>query len=530
MNKTKILLVAIVILAAALRLYKIDNVPPSISWDEAAVGYNAWTVAEYGKDEYGKTFPLTFKSFGDDKHPVHIYSTAIFVKLFGLSEFSIRIPAALFGVLNVLLMFYLGKILFKNEWIGTVAAIFLTISPYNIQFSRFNHETNFALFFFLLGLVTFFKALDGKKYLLPISFLSFGIDLFTYHSAKVVVPPILILLGILYFKKLYLMKKYFFSGIIILFLLLGLFVVNPALLGTARVLQTSFSKEETRNTNLYKNTQKEYLGFMEIVFKNYLTHFNPKYLFLTGGENPKFSTQVVGEFYKIDALFLIAGLVALIALRSKTALFLLAWAFLAPLPSSLTSEAPHAGRALFMMGSWHLISAYGFYSLMIFFKKRAIQYVFTLAAALILIISLTNYLKYYFGEYPQRYAIEWQYGMKQIVEFIKAHGEYNQVFTTDVRFQPYIFFLYYLKMPLPEYLSTVIYNNSQSKTYNNVVSFSKFYFGGGWNPIDSFPIEGTLYVVSPSQYDGLKYKPSFNVENVIYYPNGTSAFYLVSKK
>ncbi len=63
MNKIHILLISIVILAASLRLYKLDSVPPSLNWDEVAFGYNAYTIANWGKDEWGKSFPLVFTSF-----------------------------------------------------------------------------------------------------------------------------------------------------------------------------------------------------------------------------------------------------------------------------------------------------------------------------------------------------------------------------------------------------------------------------------------------------------------------------------
>ncbi|MDP3974395.1 MAG: hypothetical protein Q8P65_00205, partial [bacterium] len=119
--------------------------------------------------------------------------------------------------------------------------------------------------------------------------------------------------------------------------------------------------------------------------------------------------------------------------------------------------------------------------------------------------------------------------MKQIVEYVRDHQEYNQIFMTDIRSQPYIFFLYYLKQPLPEYLNTVIYNRSESISYNTVAFFEKYYFGG-WDPIESFPNKGVLYILSPSQYDGLRFRLAFDVKKVIYYPDGATAFFLVSTK
>ena len=84
---TYIILGLIIILAGFLRFYKLDQIPASLNWDEIAAGYNAYTIANWGADEYGNRFPIVFTSFGDDKHPVHIYLTAIVVKIFGLSDF-----------------------------------------------------------------------------------------------------------------------------------------------------------------------------------------------------------------------------------------------------------------------------------------------------------------------------------------------------------------------------------------------------------------------------------------------------------
>ena len=154
----------------------------------------------------------------------------------------------------------------------------------------------------------------------------------------------------------------------------------------------------------------------------------------------------------------------------------MAWVLLAPIPAALVAEAPHAARAMFMMGSWHLISALGLYSAAKIFQKPGIKWGMMASVIIILIISLFNYLSYYYGEYIRRYAIEWQYGMKQIVEFVSKYPEYNQVYMTDARSQPYVFFLYYLKTPLPDYLNSMLINNAENKSYNTVVHFEKYYF------------------------------------------------------
>src|SRR3989304_1761931 len=172
-----IILGVIIILAASLRLYRLDQVPPALNWDEMANGYNAYTIANWGRDEWGKSWPFYFKSFEDDKSPIHIYLTAISVKFLGLTDYATRLPIAILGVFNVALLFFLARILFKSDLAGLIAAVFLAVSPYSLQYSRFNHEANVALFFFMLGLFIFLKSVAGRKKLLPLSYLSFGISI-----------------------------------------------------------------------------------------------------------------------------------------------------------------------------------------------------------------------------------------------------------------------------------------------------------------------------------------------------------------
>ena len=208
---------------------------------------------------------------------------------------------------------------------------------------------------------------------------------------------------------------------------------------------------------------------------------------------------------------------------------LLIWILVAPLPSSLAKDAPHAARASFMMGSWHLISALGFYYIISIIRKPFLRIGVISIILVLLGISLGTYLKYYFGEYATRFAIEWQYGMKQIVTYIAEHENYSQIFMTDIRHQPYIFFLFYLKTSLPEYLNTVVYNRSEDRKGYNLVSYFDKYFFGGWDVVDSVPNSGVLYILTPSEYDGLRHKNEFNVKKLVQYPNDTAAFYLIGK-
>ena len=109
MKLERFLLILIVAFFLITRLYKITEIPGSVYWDEASIGYNAYSILETGKDEWGKVSPFHFKAFGEFKLPVYIYLLVPFIKIFGLNEFSVRFPGVLFSLGVIIFTFLLGK-------------------------------------------------------------------------------------------------------------------------------------------------------------------------------------------------------------------------------------------------------------------------------------------------------------------------------------------------------------------------------------------------------------------------------------
>ena len=188
---------------------------------------------------------------------------------------------------------------------------------------------------------------------------------------------------------------------------------------------------------------------------------------------------------------------------------------------------PGATRGIFMIGPILLLSASGAYALISLSKKNWIR--IAIASVLIIFLSLevTHYLNYYFTVYQKKDAIEWQYGMKDSALFALKHPEYSMVYVDKIRQQPYIFFLFYLKVPLPVLLNTVKYDQTEAASYNTVSSFGKYNFGN-WDPIDSYPAYDVLYIMTPYYYSGLRYLNKFDVVKLVKYPNGSDAFYLIT--
>ena len=127
-------LISIVIFGSILRLTFTTVNPPSLNWDEVSHGYNAYSILETGKDEWGVRLPLIFKAYGDFKLPVYIYITAISEFLLGLNVLAVRLPSILAGITSIIFTFKLVKLLFKNNFLALLSAFLVTIEPWSLFF------------------------------------------------------------------------------------------------------------------------------------------------------------------------------------------------------------------------------------------------------------------------------------------------------------------------------------------------------------------------------------------------------------
>ncbi|MDE2588384.1 MAG: hypothetical protein KGL95_01790, partial [Patescibacteria group bacterium] len=110
------LVTAIFIFGIVLRFYHFPIIPPGLYPDETAIGYNAYSIIQTGKDEYGVPMPLYFRSFDDYKMPGYIYTVALVMKAVGTNAFAVRFPSALSGVVAIIALFFLVYQLSKNKF------------------------------------------------------------------------------------------------------------------------------------------------------------------------------------------------------------------------------------------------------------------------------------------------------------------------------------------------------------------------------------------------------------------------------
>jgi mannosyltransferase len=138
----RIAIIAIIVLAFALRVYRLDH--QSIWYDEG--------VSVYFSNQNLKDLIAGVST--DNHPPLHFFALHFWSKLVGQSEFSVRFLSLISGILSVPLLFKLGRELF-NQRVGLLAAFLLSISPFHVWFSQEARMYTLAALLSLISVYTF---------------------------------------------------------------------------------------------------------------------------------------------------------------------------------------------------------------------------------------------------------------------------------------------------------------------------------------------------------------------------------------
>lgn len=468
MNK-RFWLIIFFLTAFLLRFYKLDNIPPHLRNDEAALGYNAYSVLTTGHDEHGNFMPILFQSFGDWKPGLYIYSIIPFVEVLGLNELAVRLPSALAGLITVYIIYLITFQIFSSKRISLIAAMLVAISPWAIAFSRGGWEANLSLTLTLAGIYFFLKTLSNPRFFI-LSVISFALTFLTYHGAKISSPLVLFSLSIVYWKEITRLKKSF----LISSLILGLLISLPIIFSFFDGKLTRINYLSITNLSAPKYVQADplfaiYHNPFITNIRNSLGHWSEYFsittFFIKGDNNPQHTAPNTGAFIILDLLFLILGLFKIINLKfTKEVKFLLLWMITAPISSSLTIESANFVRILPFFIPLTMVMAVGVNSLHeSFISKVSNKLHFSIFILLSYLVLYVVFLDSYFIHGPKKNGA-WQYGYKQIVQKVNTlKSGYKKIYVTDGPDTPYIFFLFYQGAdPKIQYIGDVTLYPTQS--------------------------------------------------------------------
>ncbi|MEK7060894.1 MAG: glycosyltransferase family 39 protein [Patescibacteria group bacterium] len=541
-NKVVIFLLTILVIASILRLWKLGEVPISPDWDEVSLGYNAYSIMQTGRDEYGKFMPVVLRSFDDYKPALYSYLAVPSIYLFGLNVWAVRLPSVIFGVVAVFATFLLVKELFKRNDLALVSSFLLAISPWHIQFSRVAFESNIGLAINILAVLFFIKAFK-RPLLLSVSAFLMAINLYAYQSEKVFTPLLLFSLVVIFRKELFsIRKRFIFSALIVGFLvslpMVTYLATNKDSFGRARgvsIFSEPFPKgladktlnDMNNNDKLGLILDNRRVVFAKTIVSGYISHFDLNWLF-TRGDIARHHAPNMGLMYLFELPFLFIGIYLLIFDSNKKAkALIMAWFLIAPIVASITTGVPHAIRTLNFLPTFQIFTAIGL--IWTFSKLSSIKYrvlninLKFLTIILILLFSTFNFIYYlnqYFVQQNFYNAKEWQYGYEKLIhEVSKVNGIKKVVVSNQGHMdQSYMFFLFYLKYPPKNYQSESI---SASGGFRENHKFGIYDF----RPIvweKEIKAHDTIFIGKPSDFPG-----GISPISSVSYPDGQEAMRIV---
>jgi 4-amino-4-deoxy-L-arabinose transferase-like glycosyltransferase len=491
LNSFQILLIIIAI-AAFLRLYNLEIAPPALNQDEAVNGVDAYTLGINLRDHHGNFLPPMLQSFNDWASPTLTYLTVPFVKIFGLSVWSIRFANALFGIFCIPLIYGIVKRLTAKENIALIAGFIAAVTPFMVSLSHWAIPPSIVPFCLLSFIFTLLKLSDSdsnKKIVLNSTLFTLsGIALtYSYPTMKVFVPLALISLVAIYLfpilKVKFLHSKksvilsvakdpvWWVSSIKKLIMPIIAICVFISPIYYLTITQPDIYNARYKQVSMTAGGEGFVAGFASRYWE-YLTPY-----FITGYSDSN-SMHHVPQFGPINELLTPLVYLGLLVAFWKSReqensdkpiyLYLFILFILAPIPPSLTID-----HTILTRGIQVLVLSLIFIPIAVNWLVGKISLnqkswrVVTAFFGVILLTTTLHFSFFYFTKYSESQKGNFQYGIEQMFDYLKVNDDkFDKVEIVDIN-QPYIYKLFFQPIEPGYYDSNVMGNK-----------IGKYYFGG----------------------------------------------------
>jgi 4-amino-4-deoxy-L-arabinose transferase-like glycosyltransferase len=337
-------LLTIFTIAAFMRLYRFDQVPFGLWYDEAVYGSNALQILNT---------PNFLPIYAEQPMlPAHfIYLIALAFKILGASTLAIRAVSVVFGLGTVAAAYLTGKELF-NRKMGLVLAFMLAVSRWDVNWSRIGMHGVTVPFFELLTVGLILRAFRRQRLMdYALAGLSLGFGLCFYFSFRIF--PIVI--G-LFFLVLWLSRHDFVKSSWRGLILFG-FSAVLAFLPVAQfaLTQPDVFWSRVGNTSIFNDkTPEEGWRAAARTAQEHLLMFNYR-----GDSNGRHNLPGEPMLDPIIGTLFVLGIgLSLWRFRQPASFLLLAWLLVMLLPGifSLDFESPQSLRAIGSLPAAYLLA------------------------------------------------------------------------------------------------------------------------------------------------------------------------------
>jgi hypothetical protein len=473
LEKYKYLCLFMCILAIGVfaRTWQFFTLPPGLHQDEASIGVDAFYLYKYGIDRNGFSYPVHLVSWGSGQNVLYAYLLIPFIASLGLKAYVIRIPILLSGIFTLPLIYFIGKWTVDRKF-GLLAMFCIAISPWHILLSRWGLESNLLPFFFALGYLFLLKAIDDWRWFLPASFF-FGICLYVYGTAYLVVPIFLALTAAVFLRAHILNFRRLVIGLLLLFTVgwpILLFVlVNLLKLQTLYLGPISIPRLPT--ISRFEGLGAMFQGNILPALQNYaLALFN--LLMFQDDFRSRNVFPPYGYFYTVTFPFALVGaglLFGNMERKKVPTLLLFSWLFVGIVLGVLEPVIINRINIIFI--PLILCVAYCVYW---FGQRYRIVLPLTVCALLIAFCFFTK--DYHGADYRQEIGREFYDGLIPAIDFARQSNGGPICITTYKVYMPYIFVLYTEQMSPFAFMNQVKYID-ESAPLREVRSLGRYTFG-----------------------------------------------------
>jgi len=541
-------------LALILRTVSLSSYAQGFTPDEASFGYDAYSLLKTGKDQWGRVLPLVLESFGDFKPPLLAYISIPFVGILGLNETAVRLPNALLGSLAVVVVYLLVKEIFRSEKrkeeIAIVASFMLSISSWHVMMSRGAFEANLTTFLMPLGVLLFLKGLTSPKFLMASS-LVFGLNLFSYHSARFVTPLIFACVIVLWRKELLKLAPRYIVSFVGVFVAFSFLVLHTFTQGAgARAADISVfagAMEEAASPRLELINS----GTPELIAKvihnkfsvaairfvgNYSQYYSLKFLFSDGPNEATYGmVPGVGVLYLIETVSLMGFVYWFFRNpRSKGGRLLVFWLIVSPVPAALAQGVGFsANRALIMIPSITVVSAIGMVVVCHKFSEKLKidkRLVYGLPIFLIFFQALWVFTKYTSSSRVLSESMLYgRIGVIREASHMSAESGVEDIVVSRSLSEPHIYVAFHHKWDPKDYQRNSrewgVYRDKNLRFLDQLDPYSLGnYTFTSIEGKEAEDLRGHILVGKPDEFS-----QDISPSQIVYYPNNEAALYIINE-
>lgn len=471
-------LVIFTVIAFGVRSWRVNELPAQLNRDEAAIGYNAYLLAETGKDEWGRTWPLALESFGDYKLPGYVWLVVLAGKFLGWHDWVVRLPSILAGSLLPLGLYLWLSLSGKSKTLSLWAAGLVALAPFSFFYSRMAFEANVALTIFIFWFAAAAAKKAGlensqkikiKSWLLDIALFILALSaVLTYNTPLLLLPFLLVALPWYWGWKNWRNWLGVWLGLAVI--TGGGFYALSQLFGQKSAITlfsdpTIWAEFITKRESL-SGWQRTLQGNWWVFLSQHIAHrwfqtWSPEFLVIRGGTHPWHNLPMAGHFiwstYVLSGLGLIVSVTTTVKalvkkIKSTGSIWFLYLTLISLAPAVITVDAPHATRSLLFFVLLIVWAASGLHWLMNHLPGKKI--ILCSVMSLVLLSETSWYCYRYFVQYPQEQGM-FQPGLPVTLDKLHDIAPTAPVAVIGDGYT-YIVWAWYSQMSATEFFNTVV--------------------------------------------------------------------------